>query len=107
MGTSDDAGREERRVGGSPRQQRTRADEPRARARAITTGVNPAVKSPRDAAQVGEHGDRPVELLPAAADADVEPPGEHEVAVPERDPEHGDGGERDERRLAQRARAST
>ena len=43
--------------------------------------------------EIGDDGERPVELLAARAHADVEPAREHEIREPERNPQHADDGE--------------
>ena len=101
-GHEHDAGRQERRVA-IPEPQGTRADD-RDHEHGDHHRREPGGEVARDPVQVLEHRARPVELLPAGADTDVEPSGEDVVAVPEGRPEHGDGGERDERRSRARAR---
>ena len=101
-GHQHDAGRQERRVA-IPEPQGTCADD-RDHEHGDHHRREPGGEVAGDPVQVLEHRARPVELLPAGADTDVEPPGEDVVAVPEGRPENGDDGDRDDRRPRARAR---
>ncbi len=57
-----------------------------------------------DVPEIVEHGERPDELLAAAADPDLEPARKDEVAVPEGRAENGDHAQRDDRLPRTRAR---
>ena len=88
VGTSDDTAREQDGLSGqrAEAEDSERGDEEEQRPPA---GGEVSEHVP----EIGEDGERPVELLAARAHPDVEPAREHEIREPERNPQHADDGE--------------